>query len=881
MLKSCSCILVKLVSVGLAAAFLMSGCSKALRQDDDYTNAAQITNGYVNDLSVSAKKGLYQSTNTDIGYLSQMTLTLSNQYLELYIGKYRDIAIYDKETGGVFFSNRAIYDTSVNSQLTDEGFAETYSQLTLNYYDDADKSYMLTSYPDSISDLKDQTSLDVSDNEVTVTYDFGKKNLDGSICSAFTVADYNQIDKLANQKIDSNKIDIVGYARFQNAYADIKLSDLTGSDKSTYLKKYPALKTYKELYILKDDVTDVDKTLVFQISQELGIDKDYIINEKKKIGSEQNPVSNAMFFEIPVVYKLDGRDLIASVNTRGINSSGDYKLTRVNLLSNFGAAMPNQSGYLFIPDESGAVIENNTATQSQANLEVPFYGSDFCIDNTNGGAIEPYSSMPVFGIKSNTQAVFGVVESGEAAGGVTAQVPNGVNPYDIVQPWFNYYVKDTDTNGNYIFSKKQSDVTFQIRYHFLYGNDSTYAGMARYYQKYLLQTGQLKKHTLETGTPLNVSFIGAITKKQFICGIPVNALTAASKTEDIQKFTESLNSKGVQNVNYVLLGAVNGGMDFKIPSKLHIENVIGGENGYASLANSIKKSDGTLNLSIDFTKVYKNGNGLNQNRDISRYIGKQVAYMAGYDPYDLQKAESHYAYMINPVSYLNIVYELIQSEKQSDRKSIYVDSIGSYLSGNYNDHSFCSRQQSEYEAGLALKTLKNAGYRITVDGGNLYTLKYADFVDGVPVDNGGYSLESYAVPFVGMVLHGLIDYTGPALNQQGDYEKALLQTVESGAGLNYLLMTQNPLLMTNTDYTNYYNVSSSYWTSEIISAYSQINSSLASLKDCTIVDNYRVSPNVFVTEYSDGSIIVINYNSSPVRYEHYEVNGMSYLKISK
>ena len=53
-------------------------------------------------------------------------------------------------------------------------------------------------------------------------------------------------------------------------------------------------------------------------------------------------------------------------------------------------------------------------------------------------------------------------------------------------------------------------------------------------------------------------------------------------------------------------------------------------------------------------------------------------------------------------------------------------------------------------------------------------------------------MESYAIPFVGMVLHGYMEYSGVALNQQGSYQKALLKN-----NLDLILCVQeepNPLL---------------------------------------------------------------------------------------
>ena len=62
-----------------------------------------------------------------------------------------------------------------------------------------------------------------------------------------------------------------------------------------------------------------------------------------------------------------------------------------------------------------------------------------------------------------------------------------------------------------------------------------------------------------------------------------------------------------------------------------------------------------------------------------------------------------------------------------------------------------------------------------------------------------------------------MEYSGVALNQQGSYQKALLKNIESGAGLHYVLMTEDPLLLADTSCSDYYSVAVDTWEEEIIS----------------------------------------------------------------
>lgn len=865
-----------------AVSLLLSACGREYTSDEGLNETIQIDNGFVDDVAAAAKGGAYAATEKELEALGRMELILSNEYLELYMGDYYDIAVRDQETGAVWFSNQAIYDYEANAELTNEGLAAAYSQVTLQYYDSTNKEFALSSYPDCVDGRnKDTVDVRVEGDKVTVTYDFGIKDLDKTICTAFTVEDFEKLDAIANQKIEEGTLSMVDYQRFYHTYIKVDVETFNSAELQVYLNQYPALKEWGVLYVLQTPTTDVTKTINAKVSPILGIDEAYIDAQMEKIGMEKNAISNSMFFEIPVTYQLDGRDLLASIETEKIiNGEGGYRLTRVDLLNSFGAGKKSDPGYVFIPDGSGAVIENGSTTTGQFDLDLPFFGTDFCVDVQSGDEVSPYAPLPVFGARTGEKGFFGIVESGDALGGVTAQVPNSNTPYNTVYPWLTYYSQDVNADGNYVYAVHTPEEDFTVRYHLLYGEGSTYSGMARYYQAYLLQTGQLGDAEVQQTLPLNLNFVGAITKKQMVWGVPQYALSAASTFEDIRRFAETLDQAGVKQVDYVLIGAMNGGMDFRIPSKVQLEKVIGGEEGYHGLVGYLNSVGSRASLSVDFTRVYEKGNGLNQNVQISRYIDKEVAFVSDFDPADLTKGSQRSAYLLNPLSYAVVADSFIREDAELGNKNIFAASLGSYLSSNFNDKSFVGRGQSRNLSRSVLKQLGEAGYRVMIDGGSQYAIPYADFVTDIPIDSGNFSIESYAVPFVGMVLHGYVDYSGPALNKQSNYEMSLLQNIESGAGLNYWLMTADPMLFSQTAYTDLYNISAESWEADILKTYKELNEAFQPLASCTITDHRTLQENVVQTTYSNGTRILVNYNKESVSVpEAGEIGALDWMVI--
>lgn len=875
----------------VAVMTLLTGCSNrtvtqaVIKSDIDIND----TNRIVYDLDSNAKSGLYKSDSKEYGYLSRMKKTISNEYLELYVGSLFDIAVLDKETGKIFFSNKSIYEASAD--MSDEEKVASFSQVSLEYYNSANQLLKMNSYPDCTDgNEKKQVEVKVEGNAVNMKYKFGTQEKDRLICSAITPETYEAMKAKVDEKVAAQEMSFNQYAKFLEIYKHLYYSDLTDTDKQKYSNMFPNFEKIGELYIFPDDAGDTKKDEMEEISRILAIDKAFIAKENQTIGIKSNiSTAKTAYYEIPVTYKLQGRDFVAAIDSSKLTQVTGFMLTRIYLLNNFYSVKPDKNGYLFIPDGSGAIIENSNIN-NLTKLDVQFYGSDFSTDLSNASMVKPYSSLPVFGIKNENAAVFGIVESGDGLGGVQVQMANSFNPSNSVSPWFTYLTQDSPVdeimskqktvNSAYVYSKKKPDSLYSIRYHFLYGEASTYSGMAKYYQAYLKQLGVLKKDKGNSEITLDLNIIGAITKKKIVAGVPMNVEVAASSFKDVKKMSEEIKNSNISNFNILYQGAINGGMNSMSPQKVNIENSLGGKTEYLKLQDYLTSVGSKLILDVDFMKVYRQGNGLNQNNQLSSFPNKKFSFISGYYSNTNERDNDTAAYIVNPMSYITIINSFAKSHSALNNKSIYTSSIGSYLNGNYNEKYEITREESKNLTVNAFKRIKELGYEITADGGNAYSLKYIDHLTDLPADYSNFSIESYSVPFAAMVLHGYIDYSGPLLNQQGNYKKALLKNIENGAGLNYLLMTGNELVLTNTNYSDFYSVSTTQWLNEIINTYKKLSGEFKAVKGSTITKHTKLADNVFETTYSNGTKVIVNYNDEAFAKDSIKVNGMDYLFVS-
>ncbi|HWT76931.1 MAG TPA: DUF5696 domain-containing protein [Mobilitalea sp.] len=823
----------------------------------------------------------YKAIDNKQDILANMKLQIENDYLALYTGKYYDIAVLDKETGKVFFSNEAIYDYTEDelANVEDERKKVILSQLELEYMDYGKKKTM-TSYPDCFLDPeKEQVTFNVEADKLHADYVLGQRTSDMILVSAFTKESYNTYIQKLDEMLSTKEINKIKYGYFVNAYTEVVYDKLDDSQKKEYIAKYPKLEELGSMYIIKPYLADKGKKNLETINTILGIDRSVMDSEAKLTGYSDGILNKLPFFEIPIVYELQGKDLIVTIETENIASEEGYYLTRINLLGSFGASKPTDTGYMFVPEGSGVVIDNNASAHEMDTLDVSFYGADYAKTFKTVDLIDRYASLPVFGIKSNDTAVFGIVEKGDAVAGVKATTNNSYSKYNRIIPYFNYISYDEyySEGIDYLFGFIKQKTPYTVRYHFLYGGDATYSGMARYYQKYLENTGVITRDKDLDSVKLDLNMIGALTKTVKKLGVPMEAQVAATTFKQAEEIGKELKDSGIANMDVLYQGAINGGLEFKSPANIKFQSELGGKSGYQKLSDAFDKLGINLNLEVDYTKVYKRGNGISSQSDISKSIKKTNAKYYTYFPSNGYIRNKLASYIVNPLKYDKIVDSFLRNYR-IDNKNLYLASTGTYLSGNYGDDEYATRNETK---NLLVQSLdKLSDYHLKFDSGNEYVLKYADSLTNIETSGGDSRLESYSVPFVGMVLKGYLEYTPYSLNMETDFQESLLKAVESGAGLSFTVMAADSLILTNTEYTNIYSINYDTWKETIIRTYTRLNKELGALSGTRITNHEMLLSNVFQTAYENGTKVIVNYNNEEVTIGSNTIGAQDYLVIN-
>ena len=417
----------------------------------------------------------------------------------------------------------------------------------------------------------------------------------------------------------------------------------------------------------------------------------------------------------------------------------------------------------------------------------------------------------------------------------------------------------------------------------------TYMGMAEYYRDYLVKNGTLTAiENVTNDLPLYLEALGSLEVVEKILTFPVNVSKPITTFEDIATIYEDLgNAKAkllekaaeydalaeaeddnlelkasyeetaenyrrlsneivnIDNVNFKLTGFSNGGLYFTYPSKVKWERSLGGKRGFKELLEIAKENtdaDSNFGIYPDFDFQYINNtalfDGVGKRNTVSRmvdnrYASKQV-YSSVTGEYD-----TIYAMIVSADALDGLYDKFIKKYEKYDATGISVSTLGSDLNSNFDKKNPVSRDDAQgYVTDLLDRIANKSNYSVMISQGNIYAVKYADHILGICTDSSYYRYSSYTIPFVGMVLHGYVNYTGSALNYSGSPDYDLLRSIENGASIYYVIGYQNTDLMKDDEeFNKFYSVDYANWFDDIVEKYALINAQIGDIQDFKIINH--------------------------------------------
>lgn len=601
-------------------------------------------------------------------------------------------------------------------------------------------------------------------------------------------------------------------------------------------------------------------------------------------------LANLEIFRVPIEYTLDGSSLVVRIPAQEIeypidveNRVGDkftYPLHTIRVLENFSAADTSKEGYIFVPDGSGALIYLNNGRLFATGYNEPVYGRDNALETRNEMVRYPeVVRLPVFGLKQDDQAIFGIIEEGASLARIKADVSGRTDSYNRVYteftllPYSKLTLRLQTESINYsgeipIYQARKYEGDFVIRYAFLSGDDATYAGMARYYRDYLIGKYQLERVTAREQIPFYLELIGAIDKREPILGISRNVVYPLTTFKQARVILESLQDHGISQIQLKYNGWLKGGLDHLYPVNAALEKSLGGPVEFSKLVDYVNSQGFRIYPSVEFLNVYRTGwfDGFSVREDAAIQLDRSRARVYQYRLNTHARIPNAYYYVLSPRRIDALVDSFVKDYQRYNLAGISLLDLGAEINSDFQDKpsEVIDREQALAIIIAQFDKLRSQNLGILVDYGNSYALAYADAIINVPSYGSSYQIVNEEIPFYQMVVHGLVDYTIQALNLSSNPKLDFLRMIETGSYPYFIGAYADSSEVKDTKFDHLYALHYGDWLDMAGSIYQRVNEVLGDVQDQLIIDHCRLMDNVYQTTYESGKQIIVNYNKHAV-----------------
>ncbi len=789
-----------------------------------------------------------------------------------------EIAYVNTKTNQILFSNP--YDLA-STTSTKQIKQKLLSQIIINYTDNGNKIEM-NSFVEAC--MRGQITVKKIKNGVRVEYQMGRTETRKLLPMYIERSRFEELI-LANipEGKDLNKIK--AFYTLQDSL-NTKKSERARNE---MIAKFPVCELM-EIYTFDETASNRDKTLIEDIIKTYCPEYTYETLEEdhamtQYVGQDKAPV----LFRLSLEYTLDEHgNLDVRLPANGIRfDESTYQLNYINLLPWFGAGTSEYEGYTFIPDGSGALVRFEDIGTKPLTITGKVYGQDYAYQKI-GGENKEVMRMPVYGVVESDVFIpeelseedlavglvpyippykqpngfFAIIEEGDSLAELTTEHGGTTHKYNTVFPTF--YPRPTDTyeldasmtggsNATYtVVSERKYTGSYRIKYIMLTGEnaaeeaglenfyEASYVGMAKAYRDYLIEKGVLTEISdAKEDIPLYIESFGAIGTVEKFLSIPINVMKPLTTFDDLKTMYERLSDADVSNINFKLTGYANGGMNSSYPYHVEFEKVLGGDEGFTEFVEYANENEIGVYPDFDFTYITNKSSfdGVSNKKHLVKTMDNRYITRRYYDS-TLQSFEKGKALVISPSVFDYFFGNFSNEYSKLMPNGISVATLGTDLNSDFDKKDPYNREDSKEFTVDFLSDLEETYTNVMTEGGNAYTLSYADHILNVPLDSSRFSNASESIPFMGMVLHGCVNFTGGAINMAGDTRYELLKAIENGASMYFTLSMQNTsLLKEDEEFNKYYSVGFDIWYDSTVELYTALNGVLADLQDKQIVDH--------------------------------------------
>ncbi len=576
---------------------------------------------------------------------------------------------------------------------------------------------------------------------------------------------------------------------------------------------------------------------------------------------------------VPVTYKLCEDYMETAVDCEKIRETqleAGISATQLTLLGSFGAGTSDEEGYFVLPDGCGALVEFNNGKVKAKEYSQKVYGRDITAVVNMKPAVTEKILLPMYGIVKEDNALAVIIEEGDGNASLNATVSGqSLSSYNLCN--FSFLLRGSDTytmagnHGGTLTVFEEGGIktdTIRLRYYPIAEKGADYVDVAAVYRDYLLNDGGVKPRTEADTTALYLDLYGGTMKSRSILGLPVNMKTSMTSFSQAQEIVSGLKDRDVRNMVVVYNNWTNEGISGKVDSKAKPAGTLGGKSAFDDLTGYLAEQNIAFYPSVN-NKEFKSGSGYYSFTDtairISGSYSRQMTYNLSYGVQDMSVTTRS---LLTPTAFTGLYSKLA---KQYSSRGLTGISLGDMTSTLYGDYGKAAMSRDDTKAALqeSYQSLNDAGVSILADTCAAYAFPYAERISDVPLQSSGFDLFDADIPLYQIVMHGLIPYSGTAINASADSDNAFLTCVATGCDPAYDMIYAEASDLKDTDLDTYFYSHYAFWQDTAAAQYQLASEILSGVSDQMITD-YRRDGDVSVTEYENGTVVTVDYEAETI-----------------
>ena len=584
----------------------------------------------------------------------------------------------------------------------------------------------------------------------------------------------------------------------------------------------------------------------------------------------ENGICADIFFEdydfgLAVEVTLEDEELVVRIPEGSITEKGkDTYISTISVFPMLGYSyLGEKDGYMLIPDGNGALIYlNDKEGRYSSGFSRMIYGVDYGFEQTDNSSYlwERYETVndpnaviaPIFGMAHTTcqQAYLAIVESGDERCNIDV-MPNGVM-VDYNRCFARFLLRDVfvqplnNSNSGTVKTVEADRIhtDLQVRYCLLSGEEANYSGMANVYRNYLLENGLVTKADCSYNT--RVDLMGT-DREEFLFGTTAVTMTTVDNAKQIYA---QLREHGVSSVLSVYKGWQDGGVYSWPVSDYKVDSAIGGTAALTELIREQAEHGYDVYLYDNATLV--NDSTTAFTFDVMKMVNKRTFKIETRDQvYDL-------FYYLLPSRTGGNLSRLAEKLNGKDLDNLALTGVTNTLFSYSSKGSYYSRSDTLASYINAVEAV-DGKLDLLMENPNAYMWKYTDAYLDMPLGSSDYLYVDQDIPFLSMVLKGILPMYSRYVNFEANKTENFLQMVESGIYPSFYLTWNETSQLIYTNSSNLYSLEFETYR-DTVAEYDAALRQLAQLtQDAHILCHETLAAGVVKVTYSNGLEVFVNY----------------------